>query len=157
MQPKHWLVDVLTSAWVCFGLVGSAFGIFAGVYDGDNFLKSDDPYIAGFAIGVVAAGMAALYVLVHRLAKESWQAKLIYLVGLAVWCGGLWYWSTIPGEGSGIVELASVVSAISGVAVWGILAVGFGRKTFWIASLLVVIGGLLYLNWLVPRMVAMGG
>jgi hypothetical protein len=111
-------------AWLAFAawmFLGWSIGI---LLDGDNPLRSDDPYCIGLIFGVVAACMAGAYGLVELFKLSQKKTSDFYLFLLGIWCIFLFTMSWIPrvgGEAQVAEELLlhfTAASAIIGVSVW---------------------------------------
>jgi hypothetical protein len=116
---KAWLVFSLTA------VVGAVLFIFL---DGDNPLRSDDPYIAGNLFGGVAAVLAVFHVLVWESTGKRRVAHVASAVLLSLWCGFLFVSSLTPSEGSGILKYLSVTSLAAGMLAWPLVNFELGRK-----------------------------
>lgn len=105
-------------AWLAFSALGS-LGFAAFLYmDGDHPLQSDDPYIAGFTFGGIAAGLAIVYTVAETIAKRVGRMQIRdvgYAAPLAAWILLLWAGSCAGGEGAEIGAYAAVASLIIGV------------------------------------------
>ena len=86
--------------------------------DGDNPLRSDDSYLAGFFAGMVAAIFALLYSTIEKIPKIASLKELFYGLFLFIWC---LFFSTISPNNSeiaGITTFIAICSLVVGIAVW---------------------------------------
>ncbi|MDZ4818468.1 MAG: hypothetical protein SGJ20_05785 [Planctomycetota bacterium] len=126
MNTKQWLLDAVVRVCVCSVLVALFVGTIAGVCRA-VFQKLLDPYGYGIVSGVLAIGMAIVYVVLHRMIADQWLAKLIYLTALSMWCGQLWIWAHEPSGRCGTPQVMCFMLftffASSGYLAFAILAV----------------------------------
>ena len=120
----------LLRAWLAFVIIATPIAIVAAALDGDNLLKSDDPYVLGFALGSIAAAMAGIYTVAERIRRNrAWIAGCYFAV-LTVWCAFLLAGSMLGSESEGaeILLYAAGASMFVGIAVWPLFPRRASRK-----------------------------
>ena len=100
---RHFISLALVRAWVAFVIIAVLAGV-AFTIDGDDPLRSDDPYVLGYACGVFAAAMALVYTAAERMCKSRRSASACYFALLGLWClflfGALGSWHQLRGPPS---------------------------------------------------------
>jgi hypothetical protein len=117
---KQLISLTLVRAWVAFVIIGVLAGIAVLALDGDDPLRSDDPYVAGFACGVFAAVMALVFTVAERVCKSRWSASAWYFALLGLWCLFLFWcaWEFAGTEGAKAYPYVAGGSVIIGVISW---------------------------------------
>jgi len=114
----HFLGISVLRAWLAFSALGVLGFVFFWFMDRDNPLRSDDPYVVGFAFGIVAACCAIVYTVTERIAQRVGRTQLrdsVYAILLAAWCLLLWAGSRGGGEGSGVLAFSAAASLVIGL------------------------------------------
>jgi hypothetical protein len=114
----------LLRAVVAFSALAVHWAIVFVFIDGDNPLRSDDPYLVGFVCGAIAAVAATVYTIaedVGKLTHHRIHRDLLYAGTVTGWCLSLWtVWAaTRPrGEGSELLRYLALASLVTGLLVW---------------------------------------
>ncbi|MGC3966229.1 MAG: hypothetical protein QM775_02295 [Pirellulales bacterium] len=141
--------DALLRAWIGF-VVTAWLGLAAMWYfDGDNLLRSDDSYIAGFFCGAFAAAAAVVYTLLERLTSSRLKASLSYFALVAAWCASLILLTMNAPEARELGPLGAVVHGVTGFVAWLCFLRTPHRGVLLVASFfgLLFIGLYAYVDW----------
>ena len=92
------------------------------VIDGDNPLRSDDPYLVGLICGVFAAVMGLLYSLLEKACTSRTLSTTCYLAILCLWAFLFITLSAQAPEGADIARFIAIAQLLSGVISWPLFA-----------------------------------
>lgn len=122
-------------AWLAFCLLSFLFALAFLLLDGDNPLRSDDPYIVGFLFGSIGACHTLVYSAAEWLKQGKRFKHVIWLLALALWCAllCLTWWSAA--EGRGIILHILMGSLIVAAVEWPLLRFGVPRTFYAITSI----------------------
>ncbi len=108
----------MSRAWLAFCVVAIiGFTLFLFV-DGDDPLRSDDPYLVGFTVGIAASCLAVIYTALEGIARRIGHIRLgrsAYALLLAAWCLSLWAASFAGGEAADVLAYAASASLVVGL------------------------------------------
>ena len=138
----------LRRASLAFVVVAYVFGsLFVGV-DGDDPLRSDDPYIVGFFCGAVASAMALLYTFVERFVANRDTVSAICFGILSAWCGSLLIARFVDpyGEGAGHLLFFAIASFHSGVIGWLLSRWRVPNRLAWVIGAAGIVMACLYIT-----------
>jgi hypothetical protein len=123
-------------AWCAFSLLSFLFGCWFLLMDGDNLLRSDDPYLVGFLFGGVAAVLAIIYSLAEAVRPGGCFKDVVWLVACSLWCAALFltWCSCNGGEGGEIALLVLTGSAITAAVEWPLLRFRLPRRAIAVVS-----------------------
>ena len=123
-------------AWLAFCLLSFLFALAFLLIDGNNPLRSDDPYIVGFLFGSIGACHTLVYSAAELIKKDGYFKDVIWLVACGLWCALLYltWWSAV--EGRGIILYILVGSLIVAAVEWPLLRFGVPRVVFVATSII---------------------
>jgi hypothetical protein len=142
-------------AWCAFSLLSFLFGCWFLLMDGDNLLRSDDPYVVGFLLGGVAAVLTIVYSLAEAVRPGGCFKEVVWLAACSLWCAVLFFaWRSCEGgEGAEIALFVLAGSAITAAVEWPSLRFRLPRMAIAVTSTmsLVMIALYLYVTFMVLR------
>jgi hypothetical protein len=109
----------LLRAWLAFSALAIIGASTFLIIDRDDPLRSDDPYLAGIFLGIVAACATAVYSVAEKIGQHFGREGLrdrVYVGALTAWC--LFWWLCSFAGGNGIGAIYSAVSLGSGSLTW---------------------------------------
>lgn len=127
-MTESFLILSLRRVWVAFaGLTVFGFAASYGI-EVENPLRSDDPYVIGFACGTLAAGMSVVYSIAEKLCGGRWWATLCYGVAVCLWSAFLVAMTANSNEGKQVGQLIAVASLVVGAIGWPLFAFHIPRQ-----------------------------
>lgn len=119
--------------WFTFSAIEVVAFICASIVYLDHPLRSDDSYVAGTALGFLAACFAVLCVVLEQIARRFvWRSQvspIVYASVVGLWCLYLLALGLIgtEGEGAGLSRLLSIVSVVVGGVTYALCRVKLPR------------------------------
>ena len=151
-DSRRWFRNAIARVWSAFAITAVVIGLFDAWWGHDHLLRSDDPYLVGFACGVLAAGMGLAYSIADWLVQKPLVACAWCYASLAGWVAFLLILSLEGGEGGPYLELIAEVSAVTGILITPVLVRPPGKWVIAAASVAVITGMVMYyLVWFVWR------
>jgi hypothetical protein len=125
---RDFVVASLRRAWL--GIVGlTVFGFVAYlIIDRDNLLRSDDPYLVGFLLGGIAAGMSLVYSIAERLRASRWWATFCHGLVLCLWAILVLATSNNSSEAEEMGRVVAGASVVGGAISWPLIAFRIPRN-----------------------------
>lgn len=124
-----------TRSWLAFCLMSFLFALVFLLIDGDNPLRSDDPYVVGFFFGCIGACLALLYSMVELIKKGGWFKDAVYFVCCGLWTVFLLLAGRNAIEGRWLINYIMLGSLIAAAVEWPLLRFRAPRVLYAIASI----------------------
>lgn len=125
---REFVVTSLWRAWLGFaGLTVLGFVAFL-IFDHDNPLHSDDPYLVGFILGGIAAGISLVYSLAEKAFGNRWWATLCYGMVIGLWAILATMATANSPEGKEIGMVVGGASLVVGAIAWPLIAFRIPRS-----------------------------
>jgi hypothetical protein len=109
---------ILLRSGAGFGLAGAAGFALYLLLDGDNPLRSDDPYLVGFLLGAVGAASAAIYTLFETFVRRPIIVDFVHFGLLGLWALMLLVSELFVIEGQGYPTYFAAGSVFAGTIAW---------------------------------------
>ena len=102
--------------WIAFSVSSFTFAVLFAIFDGDNPLRSDDPYILGLIAAAFTAGFSCFLATAYCLGLSSVVQRMAYFIPLSLIAAALivFDFASPSPEGQGIPTMLAIVIAISG-------------------------------------------
>ena len=128
---KQLVMTALRRAWLAMCTLGTVGFLWFWIVDGDNPLRSDDPYLVGLIFGMFAACLAIIYTATESIGRRvGWRRfqDFAYPIVLAAWCLFLWGNSLRGGEAAAVLSVACVASLIVGALTYPVCRFDVPRR-----------------------------
>ena len=102
--------------WIAFSVSSFTFAVLFAIFDGDNPLRSDDPYILGLTVAAFTAGFSCLLATAYCFRLSSVVQRMAYFIPLSLIGVTLIVLDAAfpPPEGQGIPTMLAIVIAACG-------------------------------------------
>jgi hypothetical protein len=118
----RWIATSMWRAWLGFAGL-TVFGFVASyAMEVENPLRSDDPYLMGFLMGGIAAGMSVVYSIAEKVVGNRWWSSLCYGAAVCLWAVFVVATSANSPEGEDIGKLIAIASLVIGALGWPLYA-----------------------------------
>ena len=147
------LLNSVAHMWMAFSTTASLAAVVGLLFDHDNPLHSDDPYIVGALAGAFGAFFtlcALMAAAVHKSLKVRYIAYLSS-VGFSIALLLLWDLSIVGQEGHGIPTLIAILTGGAGIVAYPILWLRVNWVTVIATSIPGILVGAGYLHWWAMR------
>lgn len=106
--------------WIAFSISSFSLTVVFSILEGDNPLRSDDPYIAGFIAGVTTAFSSMCWVVADWLNASRFRQHVAYIGPLGAMVVSLVLWDNAwpPIEAQGLPTIMAVIIACGGVVAY---------------------------------------
>ncbi|MEX0715072.1 MAG: hypothetical protein WD066_00725 [Planctomycetaceae bacterium] len=116
------IVASLRRAWLGFTATFILGGAAFILIDGDDPLRSDDPYVVGFATGAFAAVMGVAYSIAESVCGNRWRTSLAYFALVGAWTVFFIAATARANEGAEMGRFLAIAHASSAVVCWPLFA-----------------------------------
>lgn len=106
--------------WIAFSVSSFVVATAFSILDGDNPLRSDDPYIPGFLAAMFTSSFSLCWVAADWLGSSVSKQHFAYFVPLVLLVGLLLIWDFVfpPIEGQGLPTFLAIAVSVGGVAAY---------------------------------------